>query len=477
MSRARRRPLPPITWQWLVWLVNYIMEAALRFDAGTITVEGLDVQSIPRRFKWDARVAKFRAPAMVRRAVVQSLSRDAIAVADGTSAAHSLDLRLRTSYAPRPYQEEALESWVRAGGCGTVILPTGAGKTFVALGAIAEIERSTLVVAPTIDLMSQWYSVLSDAFSTEVGLLGGGYREIRELTVSTYESAYILAAEYGNRFDLIVFDEVHHLPSPKFRQIPEMSTAWWRLGLTATYERQDASHRDLEHLIGPVVYRKRVHDLKGEYLADYAIVRIATTLTEDESRRYEAHAAVYYPFVRKTGIKPHGQGWEEFVRLSARNPEARSALIARQQMRRIVFGSERKLEALEALLKQHCGDKVIVFTEHNELVYRISREFLIPAITHQTATRERKWILDGFREGMFSAIVTSKVLNEGIDVPSAKVAIILSGSASPREYLQRLGRILRKSGERRTALLYEVVTSATSETGISSRRRKGHADA
>jgi superfamily II DNA or RNA helicase len=109
------------------------------------------------------------------------------------------------------------------------------------------------------------------------------------------------------------------------------------------------------------------------------------------------------------------------------------------------------------------------------LVYRISREFLIPAITHQTRARERKWILDGLREGVFGAIVTSKVLNEGIDVPSAKVAVILSGSASPREHLQRLGRILRKSDERRTAVLYEVVSSSTVETNISSRRRKSNA--
>ena len=137
-----------------------------------------------------------------------------------------------------------------------------------------------------------------------------------------------------------------------------------------------------------------------------------------------------------------------------------------------MVGSERKLEVLDSLLKQHAVDKVIVFTEQNDLVYRISREFLVPAITHQTRPRERKWILDGFKGDLFRVIVTSKVLNEGIDVPSAKVAVILSGSASPREHLQRLGRILRKSDKRRTAVLYEVVSSGTAETNVSSRRRK-----
>jgi superfamily II DNA or RNA helicase len=127
---------------------------------------------------------------------------------------------------------------------------------------------------------------------------------------------------------------------------------------------------------------------------------------------------------------------------------------------------------LDSLLKQHWQDKVIIFTEQNELVYRISSEFLLPAITHQTKARERKWILDGFKGELLHAIVTAKVLNEGIDVPAAKVAIVLSGSASPREYLQRLGRILRKGDGHKRAVLYEVVTSATREMNVSARRRK-----
>ncbi|MGC8862626.1 MAG: helicase-related protein [Armatimonadota bacterium] len=130
---------------------------------------------------------------------------------------------------------------------------------------------------------------------------------------------------------------------------------------------------------------------------------------------------------------------------------------------------------LDSLTKQHFADKIIIFTEHNDLVYLIARGLLIPAITHETKTKERKWILDGFKDGTFRATVTSKVLNEGVDVPIAKMAIILSGSASPREHLQRLGRILRKAGDRRAAVFYEVVTPATTETSGSLRRRKTHA--
>ena len=104
------------------------------------------------------------------------------------------------------------------------------------------------------------------------------------------------------------------------------------------------------------------------------------------------------------------------------------------------------------------------------MVYRVSREFLLPAITHKTAVKERHDILQRFRTGEYPVIVTSRVLNEGVDVPEASVAVVLSGTGSQREYVQRLGRILRR-GEGKLALLYEVVAEATSEEQISRRRR------
>lgn len=438
-------------------------------------LDGKTPVCLPPQFEFDERIEKYRAPAVARRQVLDYLAECRETVEDASSQAKAIKLKLRTDYTARPYQREALDGWREAGCRGSVILPTGSGKTFVALGAIAHVGRSALVVAPTIDLMSQWYSLLVDSFGIEIGILGGGHHELREITVTTYDSAYIYAAEYGNRFDLIVFDEVHHLPSAKNQQIAIMSGAMFRLGLTATYERQDGAHEMLDYLIGPVVCRRGVKDLKGEFLSDYDVVRIRASLTEDEAERYAASSKLYYGFVRKTGIKPFGDGWVELLKMSSYDESARKALIAKQEMKRIVVGSERKLEVLDSLLKQHFADKVIIFTEQNDLVYRISREFLIPAITYQTKTRERKWILDGFKDDTFHAIVTSKVLNEGIDVPSAKIAVILSGSASPREHLQRLGRILRKGKSRRTAVLYEVVTSATTETNVSSRRRKSDA--
>ena len=117
---------------------------------------------------------------------------------------------------------------------------------------------------------------------------------------------------------------------------------------------------------------------------------------------------------------------------------------------------------------------MLIFTYDNATVYQIARRFLVPAITHQTKTKERRQILDRFHTGEYPVVVTSQVLNEGVDVPAANVGIILSGTGSVREHVQRLGRLLRKHGDKQ-ALLYEVITRGTAEEFTSDRRRQHHA--
>ena len=128
------------------------------------------------------------------------------------------------------------------------------------------------------------------------------------------------------------------------------------------------------------------------------------------------------------------------------------------------------LAYLEHLLYRHREDRAILFTQDNATAYAIARRFLVPVITHHTKVRERSAILAGLSEGTYRAVATSKVLNEGVDVPDANVAVILSGSSSVREHVQRLGRILRKKAGKR-AVLYELVTEGTTETYTSERRR------
>jgi superfamily II DNA or RNA helicase len=145
---------------------------------------------------------------------------------------------------PRPFQTEALVEFRRAQGRGVVVLPTGAGKSHLAVLAIHDRRRSTLVVVPTLDLVRQWYDLLRTSFGCEVGIVGGGSHELREITVTTYDSAYLHMQHFGARFGFVVFDECHHLPSETYQLAAELCLAPFRLGLSATPERPDGRDAD-----------------------------------------------------------------------------------------------------------------------------------------------------------------------------------------------------------------------------------------
>jgi superfamily II DNA or RNA helicase len=392
--------------------------------------------------------------------------------ADQARAYSELSSELVLHRNPRPFQTEALAAFRKAGGRGVVVLPTGAGKSHLAVLAIADRRRATLVVAPTLDLVRQWYDLLRTSFGCEVGVVGGGSHEIRELTVTTYDSAYLHMQHFGARFGFVVFDECHHLPSETYQLGAEFCIAPFRLGLSATPERPDGQEVELDRLIGPVVYQKDIVELSGEYLADYETVRVDVDLSPEERAEYVEQRKLYTDFLRAQGIRMSRQsGWSEFVQRAARSTAGRRAFEAYLRQRELSLAAAGKLQAVEHLLDQHRAEQVLVFTQDNATAYAVSRRFLIPVITHQTKVKERSEILERFARREYGAIATSKVLNEGVDVPDASVAIVISGSGSVREHVQRLGRILRRSGDKR-AVLYELVSAGTSETFTSERRRE-----
>jgi superfamily II DNA or RNA helicase len=139
----------------------------------------------------------------------------------------------------------------------------------------------------------------------------------------------------------------------------------------------------------------------------------------------------------------------------------------------IALNSKSKIEELKEILADNKGTKTIIFTQHNRIVYEISNNFLIPYITYKTDKDERQDVLKGFRERRYNAIVTSKVLDEGVDVPDAELGIILSGTGSGREFIQRLGRLLRpKSDVNKKARLIEITSAETREIRTSAKRKK-----
>ena len=424
---------------------------------------------------WDDRVERFRIPAIQYRNLVMTLRATGAELEDKAKEFRSLELVPSLEMEPYPHQQEALNAWIQAGRLGLVILPTAAGKTYLAQLAMQATQRSTLIMVPTLDLMHQWYAHLVAAFpDVEVGLLGGGSRDRTPILVATYDSAAIHAETLGNQYGLLVFDECHHLPSDFNRVIAEYAIAPYRLGLTATPDRADGKHDDLNTLIGPEVYRKSAEELSGTALAKHKATQIKVRLSQKERDRYDSLIQLRNEFLKDSNIfLGTVQGWQRFVQASARSKAGRRAMLAHREARAIAFGTEGKLRVLADLLQQHYPERTLIFTDDNATVYRISQEFLIPAITHQTGVKERHDVLTRFKQGDYKTLVASRVLNEGVDVPEASVAIVLSGTGSTREYIQRLGRVLRRGKEPgKLALLYEVVAEDTSEENVSRRRRQ-----
>ncbi|QLH84441.1 DEAD/DEAH box helicase [Halosimplex pelagicum] len=451
------------------------MTVRLVYEEGTIRITGAGTDGAPALddlafVERDARSKTRRAPAHRYVDLTAALDERGVDYDDRVFALP--DLSLDSTYELREYQRAALDDWTGADRRGVLELPTGSGKTVVGIAAMEALDTPTLVVVPTIDLLEQWRRELEREFDREVGQLGGGEQRLADVTVSTYDSAYLRADELGDRFGLVVFDEVHHLGGEGYRDIARLLAAPARMGLTATFERPDGAHEVVEELVGPLVHRIAVDELAGDHLADYDIKRLEVDLTPQEREVYERHQETFTDYLATSGIQMRsGSDYQELVKRSGSDPEAREALLAKQKAREVMMNADEKVERLETLLDRHREGRVIVFTAHTDLVYRLSERFLIPAITHETGADERREILERFRSGEYSRVVTANVLDEGVDVPDANVAVVLSGSGSEREFTQRLGRILRPKADGQRALLYEIVTEETAEERVARRRR------
>lgn len=446
----------------------------LEYDRGSLVLRGgnpAERGSLPAFLAWDDRIAAHRCLAIHYRALVRHLLGQQRDYLDHARDYPDLPQSRQNGPEPYPFQREALQAWGR-GKRGVVELPTGSGKTRLALMAMQEVGRATLVVVPTLELLTQWCGLLEEEFGVEPGVIGGGSFRIEAATVCTYASAYRHGEKFGARFGLVVFDECHHLAGAGYAHIAEVLIAPYRLGVSATLERPDQRHHVLTNLIGPVVYRQAITALSGTYLADYRVETLYASLSAAENDAYREARELYLGFARERGLPlTSPREWQHFVFAACRTEQGREALAAYYRQRRIAFEAEQKFAICAEVLDRHRGQRVLIFTNDNRTAFEVSTRFLLPLITHQTRMPERREILANFRSSRWPAIVTSKVLNEGVDVPEAGVAIILSGNSSVREHVQRLGRILRRV-EGKEAVLYEVLTRNTMEEATSKRRRR-----
>ena len=301
----------------------------LKFDRGTLILHP------PPRGKawvdfatWDDRIERFRIPAIQYRALVATLQSERTPFTDEATDFASVSLDARIDRQPYVHQQEALDAWKQAGHRGVVVLPTAAGKTYLAQLAMQVLSCSTLITVPTLDLMHQWYAHLLAAFpDAEVGLLGGGSRDRTPILVATYDSAAIHAESLGNRYAMLICDECHHLPTDFNRVIAEYTIAPYRLGLTATPDRSDGRHTDLDTLLGSVVYRRTAEELAGKALAHHEIVPIKVQLSHHERKRYDELIEIRNEFLQNANIRLGSiEGWQRFVQASAQSQAGRRAM-------------------------------------------------------------------------------------------------------------------------------------------------------
>ncbi len=449
----------------------------LEFDRGTIVVDGLTTDlagQLSELVSWDQRTNVWRAPAHSYAVLAKHLNalfpalRDA--VRDPGRQILESDWR---PVALRSYQEAALLAWRAAGGRGIVCLPTGAGKTRVAVAAMQRTKRPTLCLVPTRVLMHQWVSAIREFYSGPVGSFGDGTHDIQPITVSTFESAYRAGWWLGNKFDLLVVDEVHHFGDGKRDEALESFTSPFRLGLSATLDNERLGL--LKELIGLGVFDQKLEDLVGGALAEFDVACLHLPLTTEERRAYDADYEVFRQFFRAFQDQCPGGSWDIFLRLARQSGPGRAAVNAYHRAKRQMAFTLRKREMLLYLLARHSEQRKLIFTADSATALHVARQYLVAPITADIGRAERAKILEAFRQGTLRTIVSCNVLNEGLDVPAADVAIIVGGTGANREHIQRIGRVLRPAPGKR-AQIYELLAADTMEVGQSRRRGRDLAE-
>ncbi len=466
-----------------------VVHPRVDFHGGTLRLWGVTsafVSKVLSRIPlvWDRREECFRCDAMFAASLHQLLRTSMVGRFEWQlgAATDMLAITDRRNIKLRDDQRDAVDAFTDGDQQGLIVMPTGTGKTVVAIELIIRRQASVLVVVPVRDLMYQWHTKILEATGIDSGLIGDGVHRVSPISVTTYDSAAIHMPRIGDRFSLIIFDEVHHLAGRWRSDAARMSAAGGRLGLTAPLPADPDRLQVLHQLVGPTLFQQTIGSASGKTLADYSVHRIAVKMTEQESDQYRDLSRLVQRFVYDQRQIDSNFRWDDTFKLTAatdddpdRAKDASNALRAFRSKRRIEEQASGKMRVLEDLFRLHADESVIVFTGSNVMARAISRRFLIPCLLSHCAKRERQEWLSGFAAGRYRALVANRVLDEGVDLPEVKTAIVLGGLASERQAIQRLGRVLRKSKSGQKATLYEVVTDDTKEVQRSRDRRRNDA--
>uniref|UniRef100_A0A7J3ZKU8 DNA 3'-5' helicase n=1 Tax=Fervidicoccus fontis TaxID=683846 RepID=A0A7J3ZKU8_9CREN len=405
--------------------------------------------------------------------LLERLSAMGITVIDrtGLPAVQPLPQRIEFTGKLRDYQSEAIRAWEENGRRGVIALPTGSGKTVVGIAAIARLSERTLIIAYTKEQLLQWIEKIEELTSAPKHLVAPFYSEEKRLapiTVSTYQTAYRYIEELAFRFSLLIVDEVHHLPADKFKTIALGMYSPHRMGLSATVVREDGKHTELFPLMGGIVYYKTPQELvERGYLAPFVNQIVKVDLSEEERRRYEELKKVYKALAQ-------GMQFQELLSRAQRGDQkAAQALKVHSELKQLIHKSERKLEAVRRVVEKELGSgsKILIFTQYVDQAEKIGEMLGAPVLTGSTEPKLRKRVLEEFKASPTGVLVITTVGDEGLDVPDVNVGIVVAGTGSRRQFVQRLGRLLRpKPGK--IARMYEIIVRGTEEEALARRRKK-----
>jgi superfamily II DNA or RNA helicase len=442
------------------------------FERGTLRVDGPDAGALAF-VRFDDRTGYHRAAAHTYGRLRDHWAATGIQLEDRVAPAAQEGPRARPAPSLRPYQAQALAAFEAFGRRGILALPTGSGKTRVACAAVAHAGCSALVLVPTCALLDQWASVLRGQYGTPIGVVGDGEKRIEPLTVMTFESAYRGLDLHGHRFGMLIVDEIHHFASGLRAEALEMCTAPARLGLTATPPTPgSAGDVRLRELVGPIVFELEIADLVGRDLAALDLVRVHVSLTHAERVAYERDMTPFQTLRREILTHNREADWATCIRSIARTSDGPQIISRMHRAAALAAFPAAKRSVAQQLLARHRADRTLLFTATAEHAFTLGADALIPVITADVPRGEREAILAWFREGRVRAVCSARVLNEGVDVPDANVAVLVGGALGAREYVQRLGRILRpRDGKRATA--YELTTLDTVDEARTRARGRG----
>ena len=353
----------------------------------------------------------------------------------------------------RAWQTEALSKWVSSGHRGIVSVVTGGGKTVFALACIDFLRPvATLIIVPTEALLEQWWEEVANYFDLEldeINIITGSLRfKLGAINIAVLNTAARLSEKILKHKCFLIVDECHKAASEHFRRALNVNSIA-SLGLSATPERQydDGLTEVLIPMLGPVIYNYNYKNaLDDGVIVPFSLNNIVFKLEDSCKHEYDKLCKSIAVAIKKYG------------------PESEKAIALYIKRARVINLSKARIRLALKIVAANPRTRTIVFHEDieacNIIQLVLSENGVSSGIYHsKMALRSKASMLSKYRKGDVSVLVTCRALDEGFNVPETELGIIAASTATQRQRIQRLGRILRPAKGKTRATIYTLVAT------------------